>query len=644
MSEEPHDENEINTVLLQFLRTSDNGIVKEFEKTAFSSQHNLQNAHLTLKSVGDDYLFNLSKDKAPKTTFPSIIYNYHPSNFMRLDPIFSKFSILEKRIKNIKITTRLIGHLRPIQTVSIDTEGKMLISGSQDTTLKIWHLPSLTAMQTLKGHSDPVIDTEISPDGRLLCTSSEDKFLRLWSLEDGSAVSFIRFNEEITSFSFSPFNDLIAISTKSGLIELLKLCDLPFDIQELDYRCNSQKNVDFHFLNIKEDGYINFMNYSPQNFITEEDEIIWKKQYRRESISITKFSPGGYLFAYGFTNGSIVVQSTDHKHQWKWNAHNDFAVDGIYFLKNRIFHLITWSQKAGEIKLWNLNNIDVDPLVLYDIPSSGRKAHVGDVSISCDESFIFAISGNSTYVWAVDSPDSVYYYEAKDTISVSPHPKIPKLCAVCTKTNIIIIDVTDEDGEPMNIIECPMDMPKNHFCVWNPNGLELYVIDSAGGIYVFRVTNKEPQCVQIQSFFPIDFNSSEWLPGVGQIDSESKTPVHKMPKNILLDAQENVITDKYSPVLLNNLYSTHIITPDVVYSRMMEMKYSFSSPEKKIEENLTNHVSDHKEEEDNEEEETQDEEELRLLKFKLQQRKKVHRKGRHRSDEEDSEEFSNNRE
>jgi WD40 repeat protein len=64
-------------------------------------------------------------------------------------------------------------------------DGTLLVSGSDDKTIKLWSLPEGKLLNTLEGHSDWVRSVTISPDGTLLASGSYDKTVRLWTLPEG---------------------------------------------------------------------------------------------------------------------------------------------------------------------------------------------------------------------------------------------------------------------------------------------------------------------------------------------------------------------------------------------------------------------------------------------------------------------------
>ena len=75
-----------------------------------------------------------------------------------------------------------------VNGLAISPDGKLLVSGSWDKTVKLWSLPDGALVKTLEGHKGSVESVAIGSDGKLLVSGDHDATVKLWSLPDGALV------------------------------------------------------------------------------------------------------------------------------------------------------------------------------------------------------------------------------------------------------------------------------------------------------------------------------------------------------------------------------------------------------------------------------------------------------------------------
>ena len=114
----------------------------------------------------------------------------------------------------------LVGHTNGIWSVVFSPDGQSLISGSSDTTVRIWDWVTGKCRRVLQGHQEIIWSVATNQDGSLVASGSDDHTVRIWDSYTGQCLRTLQgFKSRVWSVAFNLRSPLLA----SGNDEAVKL-------------------------------------------------------------------------------------------------------------------------------------------------------------------------------------------------------------------------------------------------------------------------------------------------------------------------------------------------------------------------------------------------------------------------------------
>ncbi|XP_076223518.1 TATA-box binding protein associated factor 5 isoform X3 [Nomia melanderi] len=105
----------------------------------------------------------------------------------------------------------LFGHNGPVYSLSFSPDRNLLLSSSEDSTIRLWSLHTWTCVVCYKGHLFPVWCVRFSSHGYYFATSSHDKTARLWATDSHQPLRiFAGHYSDVDVVQFHPNSNYVA--------------------------------------------------------------------------------------------------------------------------------------------------------------------------------------------------------------------------------------------------------------------------------------------------------------------------------------------------------------------------------------------------------------------------------------------------
>ena len=167
------------------------------------------------------------------------------------------------------------GHLSPVNSVAISPDGKYIVSGSIDKTIKIWDIKTGECLKTLEGHSLSVESVAISLDGKYIVSGSRDTTIKIWDIKTGECLNTLEGHRyDVNSVTISQDGKYIV----SGSYETIKIWDIKTG--ENNYTIDNTYNI-----SIDNNGFFNASDYYIDKYLRISEEPLTQRKLTLEEIN-----------------------------------------------------------------------------------------------------------------------------------------------------------------------------------------------------------------------------------------------------------------------------------------------------------------------------------------------------------------------
>jgi serine/threonine protein kinase len=251
-------------------------------------------------------------------------------------------------------------HSSTVNSIVINPKGNILVTASDDKTIKLWNLQTGELIHTFFGHSAPVNAVAISPDGRMLVSGSLDRKVIEWKLDKREMI------REFYSDFGSPYSHRyggvhsVAFSCDGGAIASAS--------GDKSIKIWNQHNGQLVQKLVGHSGKVLSVSFRPQSTILASGSAdrtieIWRigiqeniRTLRGHSNSVcsVEFSQDGKTIVSGSADSTVKLWNAETGEVIHTFSGHSEAVISVAISPDRA--TVASGSLDGTVKLWNIEN------------------------------------------------------------------------------------------------------------------------------------------------------------------------------------------------------------------------------------------------------------------------------------------------
>ncbi|GJJ13058.1 hypothetical protein Clacol_007307 [Clathrus columnatus] len=309
----------------------------------------------------------------------------------------------------------VVGHKATISSIIFSPDGKWIVSGSHDETIRIWDANTgQVVRESLQGHTGAVTGVAMSRDGKCIASSAEDNHIIIWDvITNKPLLDPLHGHEEVvTTVAFSPCGQVLISGSRDKTLRMWERATGQC-IKVITGHTDHVMAIAF-----SPDG-AQFVSCSRDKTVRVWDFAtgigLWDLRGHKSSVSCVVISPDGKYIASGSDDKSIRIWNSTTGECVVEHIHGHvsgltclaYSPDGRYIISGSLDETIRiWDATTG----YSLS----DPL-------QGHSSPISSVAFSRDgKYFVSGAHDGTIQLWDAFTSQNQFSVSSLDRCSSAP--------------------------------------------------------------------------------------------------------------------------------------------------------------------------------------------------------------------------------